>query len=44
MSRLPAHARVVADTTRLGWYVEELFARFAVLDATGTLGGAEPFR
>ncbi len=40
----PAHARVVADTTRLGWYVEELFARFAVLDATGTLGGAEPFR
>jgi hypothetical protein len=35
----PAHAAVVDRTAREGWYAEELFARFAVLSATGTIGG-----
>jgi heme-degrading monooxygenase HmoA len=34
-----AHAAVVDRTAREGWYAEELFARFAVLSATGTIGG-----
>jgi hypothetical protein len=29
------HAGVIARTPRVRWYAEELFARFAVLDATG---------
>jgi hypothetical protein len=33
------HAAVVDRTAREGWYAEELFARFAVLSATGTIGG-----
>lgn len=37
-----AHARVIADTTRLGWYAEELFARFRVLDTHGTYSGRDP--
>jgi hypothetical protein len=35
----PAHRAAVAQTTRLGWYAEELFARFEVLGTTGTLNG-----
>lgn len=35
----PAHARVVEQTQKLGWYSEELFARFAVLSAQGTVNG-----
>ena len=33
--REPAHAAVIERTTRTGWYAEDLFARFAVLDVTG---------
>ncbi|MEX5634342.1 spheroidene monooxygenase [Parafrankia sp. FMc2] len=37
-----AHAAVVRRTPRAGWYAEELFARFAVLDSRGTVRGADP--
>jgi hypothetical protein len=33
------HQQVIRDTTRVGWYAEELFARFEVLDVHGTLDG-----
>jgi hypothetical protein len=33
--RQPEHAAVVDRTAREGWYAEELFARFRVLDVTG---------
>ena len=36
------HQEVVERTAREGWYAEELFARFAVLSARGTVGGREP--
>jgi len=32
-----AHTRVIARTTEVGWYAEELFAQFAVLDSGGDL-------
>lgn len=35
----PAHQRVVDDTSRIRWYSEELFARFAVLQSTGSFCG-----
>ncbi len=38
----PAHERAVADTARVGWYAEELFARFAVIGSEGTLDGRDP--
>lgn len=31
------HRHVIAETARLGWYAEELFARFAVLEHLGDL-------
>ncbi len=31
------HRRAIADTTRLDWYGEELFARFALLGVRGTV-------
>ena len=34
-----AHTRAIARTTEVGWYAEELFARFAVLGTEGTLDG-----
>lgn len=37
--RRPAHRKAIADTQRLGWYTEELFARFAVLEQRGTAFG-----
>lgn len=40
--RRPAHAAVVARTHERGWYAEELFARFAVLDVSGSYKGAPP--
>ncbi len=38
--RRRAHRVAIADTQRLGWYAEELFARFAVLDQRGTVHGS----
>jgi hypothetical protein len=38
----PAHLEAVRRTAEVGWYAEELFARFAVLDVDGTIGGRTP--
>jgi hypothetical protein len=38
--RSPAHRAVIDETARQHWYAEELFARFAVLQTTGTVRGA----
>lgn len=35
----PAHAAAVRATPRVGWYGEEMFTRFAVEEATGTVDG-----
>jgi hypothetical protein len=40
--RRAPHAEVVRRTGELGWYAEELFARFAVLDVEGTFAGRAP--
>ncbi len=40
--RRRAHTEVVARTAAEGWYAEELFARFAVLDVAGTYRGGSP--
>lgn len=37
-----AHREAIAQTTRVGWYAEELFARFEVLGLEGTLHGRDP--
>ena len=37
-----AHREAVRRTAEEGWYAEELFARFAVLDVAGTYRGAAP--
>jgi hypothetical protein len=37
----PAHQQVITQTTRAGWYAEELFARFEVLHVEGTLDGQD---
>ena len=37
--RRAPHVEVVRRTAELGWYAEELFARFAVLDVRGTFAG-----
>jgi len=35
----PAHVAAVERTPRQGWYAEELFARFAIVDAAGSIDG-----
>lgn len=40
--RRSAHRDVMARTPREGWYAEELFARFGVLEVRGTLDGRTP--
>jgi hypothetical protein len=40
--RRAAHADVVARTAREGWYAEELFARFEVVEMAGTFEGRDP--
>jgi hypothetical protein len=37
--RRPPHVEAIRRTTELGWYVEEMFARLAVLDVEGTFAG-----
>jgi hypothetical protein len=41
-ARGQAHAEVVARTAPERWYAEELFARFDVVETTGTLDGRDP--
>ena len=40
--RRAPHVEAVRRTAELGWYAEELFARFAVLNVDGTFDGREP--
>jgi hypothetical protein len=40
--RRPAHVAAVRRTAEVGWYSEELFARFAVLAVDGSVGGRTP--
>jgi len=36
------HVEAIRRTAEEGWYTEELFARFAVLDVEGTFAGRAP--
>ena len=40
----PEHVEAIRRTEQLGWYREELFARFAVVGSTGTVDGVDPAR
>jgi hypothetical protein len=40
--RTPGHRKVISQTREVGWYAEELFARFSVTSVRGTLGGVAP--
>jgi hypothetical protein len=40
--RQRAHAEVIRRTAEVGWYAEQLFARFVVLSSRGTVNGVEP--
>jgi hypothetical protein len=37
-----AHRDAIRRTAEVGWYADELFARFAVIRTTGTIGGVHP--
>jgi hypothetical protein len=37
-----AHAAAIRRTSEKGWYAEELFARFGVVHASGSLDGKDP--
>jgi hypothetical protein len=37
-----AHRTAIHTTAQLGWYAEELFARFALVDSQGTIDGRDP--
>jgi hypothetical protein len=38
----PAHRSVVERTPSARWYAEQLFARFAVIEASGRVDGRDP--
>jgi heme-degrading monooxygenase HmoA len=38
------HAEVIKKTRSEGWYSEELFARFRIIESTGTLYGKDPLK
>jgi hypothetical protein len=38
----PAHRAVIEQTSAAGWYAEQLFARFAVIEASGGVDGRDP--
>ncbi len=40
--RSDAHRQVIERTAETRWYAEQLFARFAVIDASGTVDGHDP--
>jgi hypothetical protein len=40
--RRTSHREAIRETERSGWYTEELCARFALVQTTGTLAGADP--
>ena len=40
--RTPAHREAIDRTAETGWYAEQLFARFAVIDASGMVAGRDP--
>lgn len=37
-----AHRGAIRATSQVGWYAEELFARFAVVGSSGTIDGQDP--
>jgi heme-degrading monooxygenase HmoA len=38
------HAEVIKKTRSEGWYSEELFARFRIIESSGTLYGKDPLK
>ena len=40
--RSPDHRLAIARTAETGWYAEQLFARFTVIEASGVVNGRDP--